>query len=63
VIIATVREKCCVRESIIILYDLQLGVKINPASGCTGREDREKKREKERKICKLTTHIKLYAFT
>jgi hypothetical protein len=52
--IVVVREKCCERERILILYDLQLGAKINPASGCAGREDREKRREKEREIFKLS---------
>jgi hypothetical protein len=56
------REKFCERESILILYDLHLGAKINPATRCTGREDREKKREKERKICKLRAQIELYDF-
>jgi hypothetical protein len=52
--VGVVREKCCGRESILILYNLHLGAKINPAVRCAGREDREKRREKEREICKLS---------
>jgi hypothetical protein len=28
------------------ILDLQLGAKINPAAGCTGRGEREKERER-----------------
>jgi hypothetical protein len=30
-----------------ILYDLQLGVKINPATGCAGKGEREEERKRE----------------
>jgi hypothetical protein len=54
--IVVVREKCCGRESILVLYNLQLGAKINPAAGCTGREGEREERREERDICKLSAY-------
>jgi hypothetical protein len=43
-VITVVRGRSVVCESIILLQDLQLGEKINPAARCIGRGDREERK-------------------
>jgi hypothetical protein len=39
------RERSAKSESLLVLYDLQLGAKINLVAGCIGRGEKERRRE------------------
>jgi hypothetical protein len=39
------RERSDECESLLVLYDLQVGVKINLVAGCVGRGEKERRRE------------------